>query len=282
MLQPILADYFKLKVRFKAEEVPAYALVVAENGPKMNEVQPGEPPPNSAKWPEGASQFPFPGKLFDTGDRHQAAGQMPMSSLARGLLGRVDGRQIVDKTGLTGTYNFMFRWTPPPQPPQASSLSMALQEYLGLKLEPTKVKVETIVLDHVERPSESVAHAVGQTAAAESGRWVQPLAADILSDTQGVDFASYMRQALQMIGKSWSSSLRDVPDNFKSKTTIRFTIGSDGTIHAMELIDSAHLIEIDRAAWGSITSVGRFPSLPADFKGPNLVLDVDFKVNSAP
>jgi hypothetical protein len=49
----------------------------------------------------------------------------------------------------------------------------------------------------------------------------------------------------------------------------------------MVLADSAHLIEIDRAAWGSITSVGRFPSLPAEFKGPNLVLDVGFKVNSA-
>jgi uncharacterized protein (TIGR03435 family) len=283
MLQPILADYFKLKVRRRAEEVPAYALVVAENGPKMNEVKPGDPPPNRAKWPEGASHFPFPGKLFETGDRHQAAGQMPMSSLARGLLGRVDGRQIVDKTGLKGTYNFMFRWTPPQQPPQASSLSMALQEYLGLKLEPTKVTVVSIVIDHVEKPSESVAHVVGQTAAAESGRRVQPLFAHILSDTQGADFAPYMRQALQMIGKSWSSSsLRDVPDNFKSETTIRFTISPNGTIHNMVLADSAHLIEIDRAAWGSITSVGRFPSLPAEFKGPNLVLDVGFKVNSAP
>jgi uncharacterized protein (TIGR03435 family) len=61
----------------------------------------------------------------------------------------------VDKTGLTGTYNFMFRWTPAPQPPQATSLSMALQEYLGLKLEPTKVTVETIVIDYVEKPSEN-------------------------------------------------------------------------------------------------------------------------------
>jgi uncharacterized protein (TIGR03435 family) len=156
MLQPILADRFKLTIHRETKTVPAYALVVAENGPKMKEAKPGDPAPNRATWSEKASQFPFPGKLFDTGDSHQAAGQMPMNSLARGLLGQVDGRQIVDKTGLAGTYYFLFRWTPPPQPPQASSLSLALQEYLGLKLEPTKVAVETIVIDHVERLSGSV------------------------------------------------------------------------------------------------------------------------------
>jgi TonB C terminal len=127
-----------------------------------------------------------------------------------------------------------------------------------------------------------VAHLNGQTTGTESSRSVQPPFADVLSDTQGVDFAPYMRQTLQMIGKTWSSSpLQGVPDTFKSETMIRFTINPDGTIHAMELVESAHLIEIDRAAWGSITGVGQFPSLPAEFKGPNLVLAVGFKVNSA-
>jgi len=118
-----------------------------------------------------------------------------------------------------------------------------------------------------------VTPAVGQTA---SGR---PLSVIVLSDTQGVDFAPYVRRAIQLIDKSWStSSLQDLLDNFESKTTIRFTISADGSIHSMQLVESAHVVKVDRAAWGSITGVGQFPSLPAEFNGPNLVLDVDFQV----
>jgi hypothetical protein len=114
---------------------------------------------------------------------------------------------------------------------------------------------------------------VGQTA---SGR---PLSVIVLSDTQGVDFTLYVRQAIRLIDKSWSaSSLQGLPDNFQSKTTIRFTISADGSIHSVELVESVHVIKVDRAAWGSITGVGQFPSLPAEFKGPSLVLDVDFQV----
>jgi len=66
---------------------------------------------------------------------------------------------VLDKTGLTGAYEFTLRYTPDnaPQPPSggadAPSLSTALQEQLGLKLEPGKGPVEIIVIDHVERPS---------------------------------------------------------------------------------------------------------------------------------
>jgi hypothetical protein len=104
-------------------------------------------------------------------------------------------------------------------------------------------------------------------------RYQRPVA-DILSDTQGVDFAPYMRQALQMMGKLWLSSVpADAAHANKSQTeaVIRFTISRDGTISAMELVE--------RAAWGSIVGVGEFPSLPAEFNGPNLVLRVGFGVN---
>jgi hypothetical protein len=108
--------------------------------------------------------------------------------------------------------------------------------------------------------------------------------AEILSDTQGVDFGPYMRQALQMMGKLWLSSVpADVAhaNQSQTETVIRFTISRDGTISAMELVESAHVIEVDRAAWGSIVGVGKFPSLPAGFNGPNLVLRVGFRVNPA-
>jgi hypothetical protein len=114
------------------------------------------------------------------------------------------------------------------------------------------------------------------------GSQYQRPVADVLSDTQGVDFAPYMKQALQMMGKFWlPSAPADVAhaNQSQTETVIRFTISRDGTISAMELVESAHVIEVDRAAWGSIVGVGKFPSLPAEFNGPNLVLRVGFRVN---
>jgi hypothetical protein len=105
----------------------------------------------------------------------------------------------------------------------------------------------------------------------QSGPRYQPLVADILSDTQGVDFGPYMRQALQTIRKLWISSLpEEVAHAIKSptETLIRFTVSRDGTISAMELVESAHQIGVDRAAWGSIVGVGQLPSLPAVSTGP--------------
>ena len=75
---------------------------------------------------------------------------------------------VVDQTGLTGRYDFTLNWTPdesqfavlggyhapaeedPNAPP---SLSTAIQEQLGLKLENTKAKVDTFVIDHLEKPT---------------------------------------------------------------------------------------------------------------------------------
>jgi TonB family protein len=108
------------------------------------------------------------------------------------------------------------------------------------------------------------------------------LAANILSDTQGVDFGPYMGQALTMIKKSWVSSLsKEVAqaNNSQTETVIRFTISQDGTVSEMTLVEASHHIEIDRAAWGSIVDVGKLPSLPADFNGSRLILSIHFKVN---
>ena len=96
----------------------------------------------------------------------------------------------------------------------------------------------------------------------------QRLVADILSDTQGADFGPYMRQALQSIRRLWlsSESVKATPaDKSQTETIIRFTISPEGKISAMQLVQSAHQIEIDRAAWGSITAVGEFPPLPTEF-----------------
>jgi uncharacterized protein (TIGR03435 family) len=89
---------------------------------------------------------------------------MLVTSLSRNL-----GRSIVDKTGLTGNYDFTLEWNPdegsPAQPrPQDGaatapdsrpSIFTAVQEQLGLKLESTKAPVDVVVIDHIEKPTEN-------------------------------------------------------------------------------------------------------------------------------
>jgi len=68
-------------------------------------------------------------------------------------------RPVVDQTGLSGRFDFLLKWTPdgaqtedPNAPP---AIFTAIQEQLGLKLEPVKALVDVLVIDHVERPSEN-------------------------------------------------------------------------------------------------------------------------------
>jgi outer membrane biosynthesis protein TonB len=106
--------------------------------------------------------------------------------------------------------------------------------------------------------------------------------AEILSDTQGVDFGPYIRKILGDIRRNWIPLIPEEarpPLNKQGETLIRFTISSDGHITAMNLDGSSQDTAIDRACWGGITGVGQFPPLPANFKGPNLELRVDFFTN---
>ena len=93
------------------------------------------------------------------------AGGIPLSQLAT-LLSSMVQRVVIDKTGLTGNFDFDLRWTPDRTPqgasgipatapidPNAPSIFTALQEQLRLRLESAKSPVEVLVIDHVERPA---------------------------------------------------------------------------------------------------------------------------------
>jgi uncharacterized protein (TIGR03435 family) len=63
---------------------------------------------------------------------------------------------VVDKTGLTGNYDYTLSWTPengPTTDTAGPSLFTAVQEQLGLKLETEKEPVEVVVIDHIDKPS---------------------------------------------------------------------------------------------------------------------------------
>jgi uncharacterized protein (TIGR03435 family) len=81
-----------------------------------------------------------------------------MEQLATQLSGSGTDRPVLDKTGLTGTYDYTLKWTPerdgvPPPDSNGVTLPIAVQEQLGLKLESQKAPIEILVIDHAEKPS---------------------------------------------------------------------------------------------------------------------------------
>jgi uncharacterized protein (TIGR03435 family) len=153
MLQAMLEDRLKLVVHRSIREAPVYLLLVGKNGPKFKEANPAELHP-------GARPMPGGGTL----SREQKDDRMTVhyfgisiAQLARWLIGDA-GRPVEDKTGLAGKYDVTIErpipegsGTPEVRPVEMSAEEIANQ--LGLKLEPAKGQVETLVIDHVERPS---------------------------------------------------------------------------------------------------------------------------------
>jgi uncharacterized protein (TIGR03435 family) len=76
----------------------------------------------------------------------------------RNILEGPSGRYVVDKTGLTGRYDFELRWTPDDTPTDSAlaggpSIFTAVQEQLGLRLKSTRAPVEVLVIDSAEQPT---------------------------------------------------------------------------------------------------------------------------------
>jgi uncharacterized protein (TIGR03435 family) len=140
MLKALLADRFKLIVHVETRERSVYHLIVKKSGFKLKPAHDDEEPGGSYSW--GA------GRILVRGG--------PIASLVYCLSEGLTGRPVVDKTGLTGSYDIDLTWTPDDQQGTAGggpTVFTALEEQLGLKLVPSKAPVETFVVDHVERPS---------------------------------------------------------------------------------------------------------------------------------
>lgn len=140
MLQSLLKDRFQLAVSHHPRELMVYALVVARGGQKLRTA--GSPAPK-----------PATGSFLMGMDQRDA----PVTNLARFLAGFL-GRTVVDRTGLTGRYDISF--TVPIQEDRSqdastTALLQALEDQLGLKLVSRKEMVDTIVIDHMEQPSDN-------------------------------------------------------------------------------------------------------------------------------
>jgi uncharacterized protein (TIGR03435 family) len=158
MLQAMLADRFKLKIHRETQEVQGYALVIAKNGPKLKPTDELEPPH-------------FGPGIRGKSSLDELAQFLTQFIIAFSNLGSLDG-PFVNKTGLTGTYDYEFRLsraggpgvrgeTPGGPPPTrleraadtVEAISAGMEAQLGLRLQPEKMPADVIVVDQVEKPT---------------------------------------------------------------------------------------------------------------------------------
>jgi uncharacterized protein (TIGR03435 family) len=142
MFQQLLASRFKLAFHLDQKEFSVYALRVAKGGTRL------------IKTTATASDY----TEFRSNAGELRITNKSMAEIA-GVMKYFLDRPVVDQTGLAGRFDFVLKWTPdeadagdPNAPP---GLFTAIQEQLGLKLEPVKAPIDVLVIDHVERPTEN-------------------------------------------------------------------------------------------------------------------------------
>jgi bla regulator protein BlaR1 len=171
MMQSLLAERFGLVVRFEMKELPVYELVVAKGGLKcvVDTTSPpalADPSPPRFRWSNApAPPQPPPGWVPPSAEEmrkltqsmHLRTKGWPFWLVVTVLSHQpeLDGRTVMDKTGLDGSYDCEMTWSQVGSDGPGPSLFTAVQNDLGLKLEPGKGMVEVLVVDGLERPSEN-------------------------------------------------------------------------------------------------------------------------------
>jgi uncharacterized protein (TIGR03435 family) len=189
MMQSLLADRFNLRVHFDTREVPAMALTLdkpGKLGPKLRPHSEGPPCPEYKSFdPAARPEPPKPNDVFpqrcDVNELQSKPGgtarlgtrNTTPQLLARDITtvgfmsGEVD-KPVVDRTGLNDRFDYVLEWSglsfgplppgaaaPAPTDNPGTTFLQAVREQLGLKLVPTRAPIRTLVIDHVERPSEN-------------------------------------------------------------------------------------------------------------------------------
>jgi uncharacterized protein (TIGR03435 family) len=148
MLQTLLAERFRLQFHRDMKDLPVYELVVAKRGAKLK---------------QSADDAKFSNHQGSSAQAIQMTAIHNTIAQLVNIISPYTGRPVLDKTGLTKAYDFTMEFTSersrglsgPPSDDAAPSLSTALEEQLGLKLEPQKRAMEVLIIDRAERPSEN-------------------------------------------------------------------------------------------------------------------------------
>ena len=169
MMQKLLEDRFKLKIRREIREVPVYNLTIAKGGPRnLKASKPGScialdmdnPPP-----PSGDLCKMFSRRRVAEGEREFKEFSVTMAEFSDALAA-MTGRNVIDKTGLSGVFDIQAQVSLPDEPPRdptqprtgpqdESDLVFAVVQKLGMKLESAKGPGVVYVIEHVERPSDN-------------------------------------------------------------------------------------------------------------------------------
>jgi uncharacterized protein (TIGR03435 family) len=147
LVQKLLAERFGLKMHTQQREMAVFALTVAKGGAKLKPSQ-GD-----------ANGLPDENDRENGGESTVVFTNAPLSLLVTVLDFRMD-RPVVDHTGLPGRYDMLLRYTAdesraPADGNAAPGLFTAMEEQLGLKLEPMRSEADAMVIDKVERPREN-------------------------------------------------------------------------------------------------------------------------------
>jgi bla regulator protein BlaR1 len=161
MLQSLLAERFHLKTHWATQEGETYDLVIAKGGTKLMPAGSLAQTPDEVNWVKDSKVPP----IHQQGDGRRGyeffGHNCPIANLVA-TLGNMMGRDVVDKTGLTGNFDFHLQYNgrtvsdnrdndPAPWPPMID----AVPDQLGLKLVPSKGQVRVLVIDRIEMPSDN-------------------------------------------------------------------------------------------------------------------------------
>jgi uncharacterized protein (TIGR03435 family) len=141
MMRQLLAERFQLVAHQGKRDLSGYRLIVAKGGPKITPVSP-DPALQGQKAGEPARNFVAPGRV---------QGRNVGADAIAKLLSIALQAPVTDSTGLTGIYNVDLKYAPDNNPDaNLPSVFTAVEEQLGLKLQPDKVTVDTLVIDHLD------------------------------------------------------------------------------------------------------------------------------------
>ncbi|WP_052200288.1 TIGR03435 family protein [Terriglobus sp. TAA 43] len=154
MFQKLLISRFKLAFHYESRVLPAYAIQLANNGPKLA---------RTTRKPSDSTGFSYNCQITLT------VRNASLTDVAKGMQEAFLEKPVVDQTGLQDRYDFDLNWLPDESqsycpvdathshsdPDKPTSIYTAMQEQLGLKLIPTKTSIEVMVIDHIETPSEN-------------------------------------------------------------------------------------------------------------------------------
>jgi uncharacterized protein (TIGR03435 family) len=144
LLQSLLEERFKIKAHRETRELPVYVVRLANQDGRLGPQLHTSSVDCEKERAKCALHF-LPG--------HESGVAVDAATVIRAATSSLE-RIVIDRTGLTGNYDFDLEWSPDQSSPDKPSIFAAVREQLGLRIDSERAPVEVVVVDHIERPTE--------------------------------------------------------------------------------------------------------------------------------